>query len=256
MHGALRERDGERLAEDIVRDTVRVGALPERTSLRTFRKEGIVRFTGVGMTAEGLNLATDIKPNETVSPLRWHVERKVPYPTLTRRIQFYIDHEWFLEADEALPRHKDNPAMGGRYPLRMLSGHLRWSIHSSWVANRLMLYTHRGGPFLLMNPKDAAARGIDDGDAARVYNDFDDFEVAVKLAPSMRPGQALIYHAWEPYQYRNWKPYDTAIPGMIKWLHLAGGYGHLQFWRNNWQPQQADRAVAIEVEKVKRGRTA
>ena len=63
-------------------------------------------------------------------------------------------------------------------------------------------------------------------------------------------GQVLIYHAWEPYQYRNWQPYDAAIPGMIKWLHLAGGYGHLNFWRNNWQPQQADRAIAVEVEKA------
>ena len=249
MHGAVREHDGEALAEDMVRDTVRVGALPERTSLETFRKKGIVRFTGLGQTAEGLNMATDIKQNETVSPLRWHIERKMPYPTLTRRIQFYIDHEWFLEADEALPRHKPNPRMGGSFPLTMVSGHLRWSIHSTWVANRLMLQTHRGEPFLMMNPQDAVARGLADNDEVRVYNDFDDFHVRVKFSPSVRPGEVIIYHAWEPYQYRNWKPYDTVIPGMIKWLHLAGGYGHLKFWRNNWQPQQADRAIAVDVEK-------
>jgi len=251
MHGALREHDGEALAEDIVRDTVRVGALPARTSLKTFRKEGIVRFTGLGQTGGGLNMATDIKPDETISPLRWHVEKKVPYPTLTRRIQFYIDHEWFLDADEALPRHKPNPRMGGSHPLSMTSGHLRWSIHSTWVANKLMLYTHRGEPFLLMHPGDAGARGLADSDDVRVYNDFDEFRVRVKLSPSVRPGQVIIYHAWEPYQYRNWKPYDTAIPGMIKWLHLAGGYGHLKFWRDNWQPQQADRAISVEVEKAR-----
>ncbi|MCH7578626.1 MAG: molybdopterin-dependent oxidoreductase [Chloroflexi bacterium] len=250
MRGALRERDVDALAEDIVRDTVRVGALPERTTLKTFRKEGIVRFTGIGQTAEGLNLATDIKPDETVSPLRWHVEKKLPYPTLTRRIQFYIDHDWFLEADEALPRHKPNPQMGGSHPLKMVSGHLRWSIHSTWVANRLMLQTHRGEPFLMMSPDDASSRGIADGEHVRAYNDVDEFFVKVKLGPAVRPGEVIIYHAWEPYQYKNWKPYDSAIPGMIKWLHLAGGYGHLKYWRNNWQPQQADRAIAIEVEKM------
>jgi DMSO reductase family type II enzyme molybdopterin subunit len=250
MHGAIREHDGDALAEDIVRDTVRTGALPDRTTLNTFRKQGIVRFTGLGSTAEGLNLATDIKRDETVSPLRWHVERKVPYPTLTRRIQFYIDHPWFLEADEALPRHKPNPQMGGTLPLTMTSGHLRWSIHSTWVAQRLMLHTHRGQPFLMMNPGDARARGVADAGEVRVYNDFDDFIVRVKISPSVRPGQVIIYHAWEPYQYKGWKPYDGAIPGMIKWLHLAGGYGHLKFWRNNWQPQQADRAISVEVEKT------
>ncbi len=253
MHGAVRERDLDALAEDTVRDTVRVGALPDRTSLKTFRKEGVVRFTGVGMVAEGINLATDIKQNETVVPLRWHVERKVPYPTLTRRIQFYIDHEWFLEADEALPSYKPNPQMGGPGSLRMLSGHLRWSIHSTWVANKTLLYTHRGQPFLMMSPDDAAGRGIADGDEVRVYNDFDEFQVRAKLSASVRPGEVIIYHAWEPYQYRNWKPYDAAIPGLIKWLHLAGGYGHLTFWRNNWQPQQVDRAIAVEVERVNAG---
>ncbi len=250
MRGDVGEHDIDALADDIVRDTVRVGALPERTTLKTFREKGIVRFTGIGQTAEGLNLATDIKSDETVSPLRWHIEKKTPYPTLTRRIQFYIDHDWFLEADEALPRHKPNPQMGGSHPLKMVSGHLRWSIHSTWVANRLMLRTHRGEPFLMMNPDDALSRGVADAEQVRVHNDVDEFFVKVKVAPAVRPGEVIIYHAWEPYQYKNWRPYDSAIPGMIKWLHLAGGYGHLKYWRNNWQPQQADRAVAVEVEKM------
>ena len=36
--------------------------------------------------------------NEPVVPLRDFVEKKQPYPTLTGRQQFYIDHPWFLEA--------------------------------------------------------------------------------------------------------------------------------------------------------------
>ncbi len=43
----------------------------------------------------------------------------------------------------------------------------------------------------------------------------------------LRPGQVMICHAWEPYQFEKWKGYDMAIPGMIKWLDLAAGYGHL-----------------------------
>jgi nitrate reductase alpha subunit len=178
------------------------------------------------------------------------VEDKVPYPTLTRRIQFYIDHAWFLEADEHLPRHKPNPLMGGDYPLRMTSGHLRWSIHSVWVAQKLLLQTHRGEPNVFMNPKDAERRGIQDNDLVRIHNDFDSFKVKAKLVPSVRPGQVIVYHAFEPYQYPDWKPYDTVTPGMIKWLHMAGGYGHLNYWRWNWIPQQFDRATPVDVEKA------
>jgi hypothetical protein len=38
---------------------------------------------------------------------------------------------------------------------------------------------------------------------------------------------------------------------MIKWLHLAGGQGHLRYWPIQWQPVPIDRAVRVEVEKMK-----
>jgi DMSO reductase family type II enzyme molybdopterin subunit len=250
MHGAFKERDGEKLADEMVKDTVRVGALPEKTDLKEVRKRGVIRFTGLGVDAVGLNVATDIRPGETISPLRWHTERKIPYPTFARRIQFYIDHDWFLEAGEELPVYKPPPRMGGDYPLVLNSGHLRWSIHSIWVVNETLLRTHRGHPLVIMNPKDAEARGIADGDEVRVFNDFDSFYIHTKLSSATRPGQVIVFHAWEPYQYRGWRPYDNVAPGMIKWLHLAGGYGHLNYWRWNWVQAQVDRVIPVEVEKV------
>ncbi|MBI5290172.1 MAG: molybdopterin-dependent oxidoreductase [Chloroflexi bacterium] len=248
--GQLGPDDGEKIAEDLVADTVRAGALPEKTNLATFRKKGIVRFTHVGIDAVGMNMATDIEPNKTLNPLQWHVRDKIPYPTYARRIQFYIDHEWFLEAGEALPTHKPTPKMGGDFPLTMTSGHQRWSIHSMWVINRVLSRTHRGHPTLNMNPEDMKARGIADNDVVKVRNDFSSFDVRVKSSPSSRPGQVVIYHAWEPFQFPGGKSYDVAIPGLIKWLHLAGGYGHLRYYRWNWVPQQVDRGVSVEVEKA------
>jgi len=45
-------------------------------------------------------------------------------------------------------------------------------------------------------------------------------------------------------------------PGMVKWLHLAGGYGHLRYWPIQWQPTPVDRAVRVDVEKVSAGAPA
>jgi DMSO reductase family type II enzyme molybdopterin subunit len=250
MGGKVGPLESDKIAEDLIDDTVRAGALPEKTTLATFRKKGIVRFQHIGVDAVGQNQATDIRPDKTVNPLSWHVEDKLPYPSYARRIQFYIDHEWFLEAGEALPTHKPTPRMGGDYPLTMTSGHQRWSIHSMWVTNTVLSRTHRGHPTLFMNPEDMRKRGLADDEEVRVRNDFDSFFVRVKRAPSSRPGQVIIYHAWEPYQFRGGKSYDFAIPGLIKWLHLAGGYGHLNYYRWNWVPQQVDRAVPVEVEKL------
>jgi anaerobic selenocysteine-containing dehydrogenase len=112
---------------------------------------------------------------------------------------------------------------------------------------------------MFMNTEDAKKRGIEDGDLVRVYNDFDEFQVHVKVTSAarsaqskngMRPGQVMIYHAWEPYQFQQWKSYDAAIPGMVKWLDLVGGYGHLDYYRWNWCTQPIDRAISVEVEKV------
>jgi len=233
-----------------VRDSVLTGALPEGTTLETLKEKGYVRFIDWGISALGLNQAAPLKPDETHAAFRWHVEDKLPYPTATRRAQFYIDHDWFLEAGEELPVHKDHPKVGGDYPFQMTSGHNRWSIHSMNITNRIMQDTHRGRPHLVMNTDDAKARGIEDHEEVRVFNDGGSFITPVKLSPSVRPGQVIAYNGWEPLQYREWRcPSDTEI-GMIKWLHMAGGYGHLRYWPIQWQPAPSDRAIHVDVKKL------
>ncbi|GAB4335138.1 MAG: hypothetical protein Kow0099_07530 [Candidatus Abyssubacteria bacterium] len=255
---SLNRKNADETLDDALKMSARMGTLPEDTSLETLRRDGIVRFTKVSkMDIIAMHLATDIKPDEPIVPLTYHTgPKKIPYPTYNRRITFYIDHPWFLEAGEGFPVHKNNPKMGGDYPLVMTSGHQRWSIHSIWITDDVLARTHQGRPFMFMNTEDARKRGIEDGDLVRVYNDFDDFKVHVKLTSAARsqqgprPGQVIIYHAWEPYQFQNWKSYDAAIPGMIKWLDLAAGYGHLNYYRWNWCTQPIDRSVSVEVQKA------
>ena len=102
-----------------------MGTIPADTTLASLRETGFVRFTDWGRSPMALAQASDLKPNETHSPFRWQTEKKEPFPTLTRRAQFYIDHEWFLEGGEELPVHKEPPSQGGDYPLEMTGGHPR-----------------------------------------------------------------------------------------------------------------------------------
>jgi len=243
----------ERIAEEWVQDTTFVGTLPKGTTLDTLREKGYVRFIDWGLSPISLNQSSDLKPDETHAAFRWHTENKIPYPTLTRRAQFYIDHDWFLEAGEEFPVHKENPPQGGDYPFVMTSGHNRWSIHSMNIVNRIIQETHRGRPHLVMNTDDAAARGISDNEEVQVVNDMGSFCVLVKLSQSVRPGQVISYNGWEPYQYRGWQDAANVEPGMVKWLHLAGGYGHLRYWPLQWQPAQVDRAVTVDVKKMEAG---
>jgi len=237
--------------DEVIRDSAVMGTLPEDTTLATLREKGFVRFTGWGRSSMALAQASDLKPNETHSPFRWQTEKKQPFPTLTRRAQFYIDHPWFLEAGEELPVHKQAPAQGGNHPFEITSGHPRWSANSMNSTSKTMLQTIRGEPVAHINDQDAAARKIENGQYMRVFNDFGTVTVQARLTPAVQPGQLIVYNGFEPYQFQDWQDVSNIEPGMVKWLHLAGGYGHLRYRALHWQPVPIDRAVRVDVEPVK-----
>jgi DMSO reductase family type II enzyme molybdopterin subunit len=242
--------DEEVIADEMLRDSAITGTLPENASLEDIREHGYYRWQGLGLSARAISQATEPQPDETFVPLRDHVEKLEPYPTLSRRAQFLIEHEWFIEADEHLPRYKPQPNMAGEYPFQVTSGHNRWSIHSLNAATELMLNTHRGTPHIVMNSGDAAALGICDNEMVRVHNDFGEFAVAALLSPGAQPGQLVMYNGWDDYQFPNWAGPNNAEPGMVKWLHLAGGYGHLRYSVTEWQPCPVMRGTRVGVEKV------
>ena len=242
--------DEERLNDEQIRDSALAGTLPMGTNLRTLREKGHVRFVDWGLSPMALAQASPIKPNETHAPFRDNTEQGTPFPTYARRAQFYIDHEWFLEANEALPTYKPNPRSGGDYPLGMTSGHNRWSIHTMNQGNWVILGTHRGEPNVMVNPDDAAARGVEDDDLIRVFNDVSSFLVRAKVAPNVRPGQIISYNGWAGFQYKDWSGANEIEPGMVKWIGFAGGYGHLSHLGAEWQPVPADRWIPCDFEKV------
>jgi len=244
-------RGEERFYDEAVRDNAVYGILPEGTTLESLREKGYVRWTGWGLAGHGESQASTIKSDEVHNPLRWHTEDKVPYATLVRRAQFYIDHEWFLEAGEELPTHKDTPPHGGKNRrFQMTSGHNRWSIHSMNMTNRHLLNTHRGEPFVFINDKDAASLGVTNGERVKLVSDVGETILQAKLTPSCRPNQVIVYNGFEPFMHKNWYGQADVEPGHVKHLGFAAGYGHLTYRPTSWQPIPADRAVRVDVQKI------
>ena len=248
LNGALEEDDA--YFDEGFRDSAVLGTMPPDTSLATMREKGWVRYTSLGGAPTAMAQASDVKPDETFAPFRWQTEKKEPYPTLTRRAQFYIDHEWFLEAGEELPVHKDAPKMGGDHPFVMTSGHTRAGINGMHSTDKTMLATTRGTPVAHINDVDAADRGIANGQDIRLFNDDSSMVIQAKVTPAVRPGQVLLYTGFESYLSPGWKDQATLETGMVKWLHLAGGYGHLAYRPLLWQPVPIDRGVHVDFEKA------
>ncbi len=246
--------DEERLVDDAFKALGQMGWYTsvdgDAPSLDNMRKHGMAWLSGRPSFPTVMAQNADIVPGEVFWPLQDQIEHKVPYSTTTRRIEFYLDHPWFIEADEHLVRYKTPPDIGGRQPLRLTSGHVRWSIHGVWHTAEEMMKLHRGEPFAFINSTVAHDKGIADGDFIRVFNDYGEYLVRAKPSGCVRPDQLVIYHAWEPYQYPNWMPYDALLPGPPKGIHFAGGFRHYEYSIMTWTPSQSDRQTNISFERA------
>jgi DMSO reductase family type II enzyme molybdopterin subunit len=219
-------------------------------ALADMRREGAVRFEGAGPPTSTVGYYSDYAKDAPLVPHRWFVEKKQPWPTLHGRQQFYVDHPWFLECGEALPVHKPPPAAGGNYPLVLSGGHTRWSIHAQWRDQQVLLRLQRGEPVLYINDRDATERGIQDHDFVRVRNDLGSFVMRAKIGRYVQPGEILLYHAWEPYQFRNGRSDHAITPSPFKPTSLVGDYGQLHWAYAHWEPNQIDRDTRVEVERA------
>ena len=80
-----------------------------------------------------------------------------------------------------------NPQLASRYPLSMLSPKSHAFLNSSF-GNQQKQLRHAGGQKVLINPADAATRGIAAGDVVRVYNDRGSFDAAADISADTMAG--------------------------------------------------------------------
>lgn len=243
-------RYAKNASEMITADMIESSDNLESNSWKQLKKKGFVRFSKLGSSFANAGNATEIRQGETISPHTLHLEKKQPWSTLTGRVQFYVDHPWYLELDEALLRHKEPPLAGGDFPLTMTGGHARWSIHATWRTDPIMLRLQRGEPCLWISVADATQRKIRDGEKIRVFNDVGIFVTYAKISPAVRPGQVIMYHAWEEFQFADNQGYRNVQASPLNPLELVGDYPYFKPTFAVRQPGQNDRDTRVEVAKI------
>jgi DMSO reductase family type II enzyme molybdopterin subunit len=245
--GGLMAADNEAGAMDHL---IRKSSVTSGFTWEDAKRHGALPIQAVGRYGPHNSICSDFEPGNTLYPQQWFVEKKEPWPTLTGRQQFLLDHPWYVETGEALPVHKEPPAAGGNYPLRLNGGHTRWSIHAIWRDQRHLLRLQRGRPVMYMNVDDAKRRGLKDDDYVRVFNDVGAFHIHIKPTPALQPGQVTVYHAWENHQFKDWVQSQEAVPSPWKPQHIAGGYGHIHYRMFYYAPSHGPRGTTVEVVKA------
>jgi len=114
--------------------------------------------------------------------------------THTGRAELYYENlieygQAFPQFEEPSEAYADNP-LAEKYPLIFLTGKTRFRNHS-YMSNTPWFHQMYGEP-LMLNPVDANARGLKDGDTVRVFNDRGEFTAMLQVDESIRPGSAYM----------------------------------------------------------------
>lgn len=117
------------------------------------------------------------------------------YATASGRLEPY--HMATIGAGQELPRYekpletsRNNP-LREKYPLQLGQKHGRYRVHSMF-SNSTWLNQLEPAGCVYIATSDAAARGIQTGDAMRVFNDRGSIEAIAKVSEAVRPGSLLI----------------------------------------------------------------
>ena len=112
-----------------------------------------------------------------------------------------------------------NPALAQRFPLNMLSPKSHAFLNSSF-ANLPTQRHHAGGQKVVINPGDAAARGIAAGDLVRVFNDRGAFEATAELSHDAMAGVVVAPLGYWPRDARERRTVNAITPPAF------ADYGH------------------------------
>ncbi len=204
------------------------------------------------------------------SPFVVNVERLKPWHTLTGRQQCYIDHDWLQEMGEALPVFRPplnmhllygEPPLGSPdaeglgLTVRYLTPHNKWSIHSEYQDNLLMLSLARGGQAIWMSDVDAATLGVEDNDWIEAVNRNGVIVARAIVSSRMPSGTVYMHHAQDrtvdvPLAEASGKRggiHNSATRVLFKPSHVAGGYAQISWAFNYYGPtgNQRDEVTVI-----------
>ncbi|MEE8419052.1 MAG: molybdopterin-dependent oxidoreductase [Dehalococcoidales bacterium] len=145
-----------------------------------------------------------IRTPEPIVSFKQQIENpeKYPFPTLSGKIEIYSEH--MAEMNNPLfpplpgyispPENYDDP-LTEKYPLQLLTSHLKTRAHSTWEAVPWMREIEPHCAWI--NSDDAKARSISDGDLVAVFNDRGRIHIPARVTERIMPGVVNVSEgAW------------------------------------------------------------
>ncbi|TDT18663.1 anaerobic selenocysteine-containing dehydrogenase [Ilumatobacter fluminis] len=170
---------------------------------------------------DDITLLTQSLPSVDLDALRRDGWMRVPFPddgrpwaeggfpTESGRVEFASDR--LVEMGQPRvptfvpPTEGPQGEAAQRFPLQLMTPKHHTRFLNSGYSHLPKHGPAEGAPFVELDAADAAARGLADGDAARVFNDRASLELPVKITGRLRPGLASIPWGWWRHQHPDGK---------------------------------------------------
>ncbi|ACL20590.1 anaerobic dimethyl sulfoxide reductase, A subunit, DmsA/YnfE family [Desulfitobacterium hafniense DCB-2] len=188
--GVLDKFDEGKSQEQYLRECVAVAqaAHPDFPSFEAFREKGIYKT----------------KPKKVIAYQAFVEDpEKNPLQTPSGKVEIFSKTLYDMNNPEripAVPKYvavAEGPkgALKEKYPLQCIGHHSKRRVHSTF--DNLPWMEEAEPQKLWLNPQDAAARGIEDDDTVKIFNDRGTVKVKVKVTPRLIPGVcSLPQGAW------------------------------------------------------------
>jgi trimethylamine-N-oxide reductase (cytochrome c) len=231
---------------DWVKDYYHATDMPGVMSWEDFAKKGyyVVPAPEEKRAKPGMRWFAEGRPKDTPDwgPAPWDQVKGEGLQTMSGKIEFVASSLKRLEATGTVD--PERPAMGpqyiesweghhtfdlyDKYPLQMVSPHPKFSFHTmgdakdSWMNevkdNRVLKEDGNYYWIMRVNGKDAAARGIADGDLIRAFNDRGSVILVAQVTERVPPGTVHSYESCGDYQPLGEPGHSPDISGCVNIL--------------------------------------
>ncbi len=202
-----------------------------------------------------------------------NVHELIPWRTITGRQTLYQDHPWMIAFGENMVTYK--PPINTKsivevlgkvekddeyMVINIMTPHNKWTIHSSWSDNLVMLTLGRGGPVAWMSETDAASIGLKDNDWIEVFNSNGASVARLIVSQRIPVGALIMYHNQErtvnmPVSQltgHRGGVHNSVERLCLKPTHMIGGYAQLAYGFNYYGTIGSNRDEFVVVRKMKK----
>lgn len=205
-------------------------------------------------------------PEEKHIPFWEQVNQRKPFPTISRpndlevtakfvksgRIEFYKDEDIFLNLGEQLPIHKPvledteykaDPKAREKYPFLYLTRNSLYRIHATYSNSPFLLELQDNTPCVYLNPDDAQAKGLKEGEIVEVYNSRGKVSGKLVYETGLYPKQCVFEQGWWS-RFTAGQSYNTLI---WPWINPTN---EVYYVGSVWSPNMAWNECACDVRKA------